>query len=284
MLGHFKTAPPNDCVLYMTGNNWPTIRETFQTEVNNFVDWTMKNNLRLNEDKTQAMLVGTRTKLSHVIDPAPLEINGKHVKFVKQYNYLGIILDNELTLKPMYKNVEKRVIDKVFMLRKLRKYLTYKAALQIYKQTIMPILDYSGLLLVSCTTGQKYDLQVIQNDVLRFCDNKKLEDKISVELLHKKANLSSLEQRRCKQILCLMYKISSNNNNIVVPNRLTRRQMKTVFRIDRKIGTKYASSPYYKGTKLWDKLTKEEQDSETIFIFKNHIDKMYKHYVKDFYI
>ena len=151
----------------------------------------------------------------------------------------------------------------------------------------MPILDYSGLLLLSCSKGQKYDLQVIQNDVLRFCDNKKLEDKVSVELLHKKAKLTSLEQRRCKQlrnILCLMYKISKNNNNVVVPNRLTRRQMKTVFRIDRKIRTKYACSPYYKGTKLWDKLTKEEQDSETIFIFKNHIDKMYKHYVKDFYI
>ena len=79
--------------------------------------------------------MGTRTKLSHVVDPAPLDINGKHVEFVKQYNYLGIILDSELTLKPMYKNVEKRVIYKVFMLRKLRKYLTYKAALQICKQT-----------------------------------------------------------------------------------------------------------------------------------------------------
>ena len=69
----------------------------------------------------------------------------------------------------------------------------------------MPIIDYSGLLLLACNKSQKYDLQVIQNDVLRFCDNKKLEDKISIELLHKKAKLSSLEQRRYKQLLCLMY-------------------------------------------------------------------------------
>ena len=83
-----------------------------------------------------------------------------------------------------------------------------------------------------------------------------------------------------------MYKILKNNNNVVIPNRLTQRHMKTVDRkiVDRKIGTKYACSPYYKGTKLWDKLTKEEQDSDTIFIFKNHIDKMYNQYVKDFYV
>ena len=129
--------------------------------------------------------MGTRNKLSHVIDYTTLDINGKHVKFVKQYNYLGIVLDSEMTLIPLYKNLEKRVIDKVFMLRKLRKYLTYKISLQIYNQTILPILDYAGSLLLACNKGHKYD-QVIQNGVLRFCDNKKLEDRISIELLHKK--------------------------------------------------------------------------------------------------
>ena len=37
---------------------------------------------------------------------------------------------------------------------------------------------------------------------------KKKKDRISIELLHKKALLFSLEQQRCKQLLALMYKIS----------------------------------------------------------------------------
>ena len=60
------------------------------------------------------------------------------------YNYLGIELYSEQSLTVLCKNVEKRVMDKVFMLRKIRKYLTYKASLQICKQTILPIFDYSG--------------------------------------------------------------------------------------------------------------------------------------------
>ena len=115
-------------------------------------------------------------------------------------------------------------------------------------------------LLLACNKDKKYDLQVIQNDV-------------SVELLHKNAKLVSLEQRRCKQLLSLLYKMSKDQVNIVVPARNTRRQDRIVFRIDNKIGTKYACSPYYKGTKIWDTLPKEIQDADSIHVFKKILTK-----------
>ena len=254
----------------------------YKNELDVFIDWTTKNNLPLNESKTQAMIVGSRRKILKILDPEPLLIYGKNIKFVKQYNYLGIILDSELTLLPLYKNIEKRVIDKVFMLKKLRIYLIYKSSIQIYKQTIMPIFDYAGFLLLACTKDKKSDFQIVQNDVLRFCENKRLKDKIPIDTMHKKANLVSLEQRRCKQLLSIMYKMSRDPVNIVVPSRNTRMHQKLVFRRDSKIGTKYVNSPFYKGTKLWNSLPKEIQDSDSIYLFKNEIRKIYKDYVNDF--
>ena len=44
-----------------------------------------------------------------------------------------------------------------------------------------------------------------------------------------------------------------------VTNRPTRQQGKYVFKTDTKIGNKYEKSPYYIGTKLWDKLPTETQ-------------------------
>ena len=134
----------DDCILYYCGNNWHGIHQVMQRELNRFTEWTIKNNLRLNESKTQAMIVGNRNKLKKIDVPEPFLLHGKTVKFVKQYNYLGKIIDAELSLLPLYKNIQKRVIDKVYMLKKLRKYLTYKSAVQIYKQTILPIFDYAG--------------------------------------------------------------------------------------------------------------------------------------------
>ena len=142
---------------------------------------------------------------------------------------MGFVLDSEMNLQPLCRTLEKCLIDKMYMLKKLRKYLTYNAAIQIYKQTILPILDYSGLLLLACNKTKKYDFQVMQNDILRFCENKKLQDRISIEMLHQNARLLSLEQRQIKQILCLMYKLSKCNENRAVANRLTRRKRKYVF-------------------------------------------------------
>ena len=48
----------------------------------------------------------------------------------------------------------------------------------------------------------------MQNDVLRFVKNVRIKDMISRVQLHKEARLLSLEQRREKHLLILMYKLS----------------------------------------------------------------------------
>ena len=45
----------------------------------------------------------------------------------------------------------------MFYLRKIRKYLNEKAAVSIYKQSILPIVDYAGFLLLSCGVCQRCD-------------------------------------------------------------------------------------------------------------------------------
>ena len=67
------------------------------------------------------------------------------------------------------------------------------------------MFDYAGFLLISVSIGIKHDLQVMQNDALRFCKGIKLQDKVSIPILHNSIKLLSLEQRRQKQVLKLMY-------------------------------------------------------------------------------
>ena len=58
---------------------------------------------------------------------------------------------------------------------------------------------------ISLSKDKKHELQVMQNDILRICNKSKLSDKISFEHLHIKSKLLSLEQRRERQLLMLMY-------------------------------------------------------------------------------
>ena len=96
--------------------------------------------------------------------------------------------------------------------------------ISIYKQAILPIFDYLGFLLLSQTNGQKNELQIIQNDALRFANQVTRNDRISKVELHKKVKLLSLEQRREKQLYTLMYKLSLRGMYRKITNRNTRNQ------------------------------------------------------------
>ena len=200
---------------------------------------------------------------------------------MSKYNYLGIMLDSEMTLEQFYKTILKKINYRIFSLRKIRKYISFEVAVQIYKQTILPYFDYGGFLCISLSKDKKHDLQVMQNDILKICNKSKLSDRISIEHLQIKSKLLSLEQRREKQLLMLMYIHSKNNNVRKIPGRETRNANKFTFKTAPKIGTKYGNSPFYRGTILWNKLERDVQLSENRWIFKGSLKKMYKNFVNN---
>ena len=100
----------------------------------------------------------------------------------------------------------------------------------------------------------------MQNDALRYFKGIHLLDKISIEKIHNSVKLLSLEQRRQKQLLNIMFIQSIKGKSRAVTNVNTRSQAKYVFKVDTKMGTKYKKSPYYLGTILWNGLDKDTQD------------------------
>ena len=214
-------------------------------------------------------------------EPTRFLILGTYVKFVKSHAYLGITLDATMSLLPLLKAVKKRISNKIFMLRKIRKYLNFDAAVAVYKQTILPIVDYAGFLLLSCNKNDIDELQIIQNDVLRVCNRSRLSDRVSVLELHKKkkSKILGLKQLMHKQLLWIMFVLSRDETYLRKAPRETRSAQKLVFKVPTKILPVYERSPYYQGVKLWDSLDKEIQKKENVILFKKEIEKLYKEYL-----
>ena len=76
----------DDCILYYSSNSWNQIQTVLQRELDNFVAWTIRNNLRLNESKTQAMIVGSRTNCQKI------KIASRSVYMTKMSNLLNNII------------------------------------------------------------------------------------------------------------------------------------------------------------------------------------------------
>ena len=269
----------DDCVLYKSGVTWNNIHDPVQRMLDEYIKWGIDHCLQLNAGKTKCMIVANRGKLKSVIDPAPFNAGNRQIMFVKRFSYLGVILDDELLLEPLYKNVCRQIEHKLFMLRKIRRNITTNAAVSIYKQMMLPLFDYSGFLLLSCTLGQKRELQRIQNKCIRTCLLYNRIEHVTIERLHNEMKIISLEQRRRIQCLTLMYRLSKKTIYVKKPTVNTRGNVKTKFTLMSKCTSKYLNSPLYRGSILWDNLDKNIQDLPTLKCYVSEIVKTQKLYV-----
>ena len=270
----------DDCLLFKTGNNWNIMKEHVQSDLNNVQSWCVRNRLKLNVAKSKTLLIGSDNKLKTVDINAYLNLDGTPLNFVDKYKYLGITLDKHMTLTALLSTVKKNVSSHLFKLRKLRSFISTKCAILIYKQTIMPLLDYPGFLLNSCNISDRKDLQVLQNDALRTCYNVRRRDRLSLCKLHAEAKLLSLEQRRNIQLLSLMYLHKKNHDVQRAVRRATRGARRYKFSVERYNTVKYKNSPFYKGCELWDTLPKPIIDSETLVEFKKLLRREFVSYVE----
>ena len=153
-----------------------------------------------------------------------------------------------------------------------------RTALLIYKQAILPLVEYAGFVLISCTVGQRQELQILQNNALRLCKRYHLLDRIRLCDIHEECTIIGLEQRRRKQLLRLMYLHSKTVDNLKKPVRLTRAVNKITFKTAGKCTGKYLNSPFYKGTLLWNDLNVDLQKSLNVDRFADGLKKLYTMY------
>ena len=63
----------DDCVIYLSGNNWPNIHRKMQFDFDSNIKWTFRNNLRLNHGKTKAIIFGPRGRAANSHDFSPFK-------------------------------------------------------------------------------------------------------------------------------------------------------------------------------------------------------------------
>ena len=108
-----------------------------------------------------------------------------------------------------------RVNGRLITLARIRKLLDVKTSLLIYKQTILPILDYVCILVNSSTQRKISKLQPLQNKAVKIIE--KCMGYVSTadkKNLHSKLNLKMLQERRKMFMLKIMYKLSKDMENV----------------------------------------------------------------------
>ena len=123
------------------------------------------------------------------------------------------------------------------------------------------------------------DLQTLQNDALRVCFNVRMRERIWIVQMHCRDKLLSLEQRRQKQLLNLMFIYKLRHENVRrIHVRHTRAANVYSFTRERYHNNKYNNSPLYKGALIWDTLPVNTRQCVSLPEFKKELNHVYREY------
>ena len=261
----------DDAVMITEDRRSDDITRIGQPDLNNILQWCATNRLTINSDKTMQVIYGTPPKTSGVIGPT-LSIDNTSVERVASFCYLGVTLDENLTLKQHMGGIRKRGNYKVKQAHRIRDSIDDETALIIYKHCIMPTLEYCNFMLDSANNLDIKSIQTIQNRGLRSSLRIRNPRDITTEDLHTQCSCKTLVQRRDTQLLLHLFKLSKVAQNIIVTeNPRTRADNKVRFKIGRTKLRVIKKSPLARGITLWNSLDRQTQLSETRAKFKSAI-------------
>ena len=183
----------------------PTENTCMQKYLNNVSDWTNKNLMLLNEDKSKFVLF-TRSKSAFT---TRLFLNELPIEKITATKLLGVWLQEDLGWQQNTRNICKNAYSRMSILGKL-KYVGVNTddLLTIYKLFIRCIPEYCSIVFhSSLTQDQSHKIERIQANSLKII----LDDNyVSYEAALEMCNLETLSERREKRQLSFSQKCLEN--------------------------------------------------------------------------
>ena len=205
----------DETVLYTADPDFGMSMSKIRKDVESLSGWCNANGIRMNTDKTKLMLFGTASKLQKL--PAiNINVDGSPLQTVSTYKYLGVTLDGQLKYDTHINRTVTSASLRLKQLRRMRSFLNTKAAKLVYKNMILPIVEYGDVFLVGASVANRKKLQMLQNKGLRCALNA---DKYAdTDELHVNANILRLKYRRESPLMNLMFDMFRISGKMRRPN------------------------------------------------------------------
>ena len=176
--------------------------KTLQTCSSDIKKWMTNNKLKLNDDKTEALLCGSKPNLDKIeLDKVP--VADSEIPLSKSVRDLGLIIDSELSMEDHINSTVKTCFYHLRLLGKIRPLINQQTANTIAVSLVHSRLDYCNSALYGLPESQLKRLQRVQNVAARIVTRTRKRDSISPILA--KLHWLPMELRIQHKVLSLVY-------------------------------------------------------------------------------
>ena len=242
--------------------------------------WMTLNRLKLNDDKTKAILLGPKERRNS-INLNSIRVGESEIEIVEKVRDLGLIIDANLSMSAHVSHIIKTSYFHLRRLGKIRNLLSSKLANAIAVATITSRLDYCNCCLWGITSDELNRLQKLQNSTARIVSKSKLRDHITPVL--EKLHWLPVKKRIDFKILCITYQCIYGNAPTYLkesiprytPSRSLRSGSQVLLKlpsVDDTNKVKYGKRSFQNSApKLWNSLPAEIKASKNISTFKKNL-------------
>ncbi|XP_059188467.1 uncharacterized protein LOC131971162 [Centropristis striata] len=242
--------------------------------------WMSRNFLKLNGNKTEALLIGSKSTLtkSQRTPAPPIIVDGFPVPFSSQVKSLGVILDNTLSFAPHIQNITRTAFFHLRNISRLRPSLTQSSTEILVHSFVTSRIDYCNALLTGLPTKLINRLQIIQNSAARIITRTKSADHITPVLIQ--LHWLPVQYRIQYKNLLLTYKALHNLAPTYLcdllqeytPSRSLRSSSAgLLITPTSRLSTMGARSFSCSAPRLWNSLPPHIRQSDTITTFKSQL-------------
>ena len=137
--------------------------------IEDVAEWMANSKLKMNDDKTELMAIGTRSKVSQVIpNLAPMSISGCDIAFSQSVRNLGFYLDETMSMDAHIEYLCPSLFCQLRRIGKIRSFLSTDTANKLAVSFILSRLDYCNSLLAGLPDNKLNSLQRTQNHAARL--------------------------------------------------------------------------------------------------------------------
>ena len=187
--------------------------------------WATANMLKLNDSKTELMLVTSkRSKHLHNL-PTSITIGNAQIPFKPSVKNLGFTLDCHLTMNAHVSNIARTCYFELRRLASIRRFLTSTATATLVSSFVLSRIDYCNSLLFGSTNDVTSHLQRIQNYAARVIFRLPMSSSITIHL--KSLHWLPVKVRSTYKIACLCYHCHSSTAPSYVTDMLHKKPLHT---------------------------------------------------------
>ena len=243
----------DDTVIYLAHKDIQDALVLLQNDLNLLIEWCTDNKVTINSKKTKYCIYGMRSNVKHSkSQDTELSLNNNRLDRVSSYKYLGFILDEHLNFNKHVLEMCNLVNHKLYLLSRIRKYLTTEACITIFKTMVLSVIEYGDTIYSGTSLRNLDKIDKLFHRGLRIC--------IVTEIAHNKNDLqrecriSSLTKRRDLHLLLFMHKQNENGNLLKTSDIATRLHSAPVFWQYKPDNEKVRQNRLYRGANLWNGL------------------------------